>query len=160
MEFDKDVKQYLQTTAETLRGSDRRLFLARTVRLLGYNGQRLAERELRWNRGTIRKGVHELRTGITCVDAFSAGGRKRSEEHLPSLLTDIKAIVDSQCQTDPTFQTQRLYTRLTAAAVRQQLLVQKGYTQVELPSAETIRCKMHDLGYHLRKVQKCRPKKR
>jgi hypothetical protein len=33
-------------------------------------------------------------------------------------LSDIKAIVDSQCQTDPTFRTQRLYSRLTAAAIR------------------------------------------
>jgi hypothetical protein len=29
-----------------------------------------------------------------------------------------------------------------------------------LPVEETIRCKLHQLGYHLRKVQKCRPKKR
>lgn len=160
MKLTEDVKQYLHSTAEVLHGSDRRLFMARTVCLLGDNGQRLAERELGWNRVTIRKGMHELRTGIICLDAFSARGRKRSEEHLPNLMTDIKEIVDSQCQTDPTFQTQRLYTRLTASVVREQLIVQKWYGEEELPSAETIRCKMHDLGYHLRKVQKCKPKKK
>jgi hypothetical protein len=160
MEVTPQVKEYLQRTAEVLHGVDRRLFMARTVRLLGPAGQRQAERELGWNRVTIRKGMHELTTGIRCIDAFCLRGRKRAEVHLPDLLTDIRAIVDGQCQTDPSFQTQRLYTRLTAPTVRKQLIAQKGYTDEELPSDETIRCKMHQLGYRLRKVQKCRPKKR
>lgn len=46
---------------------------------------RLAERELGWNRGTIRKGQRELERGIVCLDAYSLRGRKRSEEHLPNL---------------------------------------------------------------------------
>jgi hypothetical protein len=160
MELTGQVKEYLRGTAESLRGSERRLFMARTVRCLGPRGQRRAERELGWNRLTIRKGMHELTSGIRCVEAFCLRGRKRAEEHLPRLLADIRAIVDGQCQTDPTFQTQRLYARLTAAKVREQLIVQKGYREQELPSAETIRCKIHDLGYRLRKVVKCRPKKR
>jgi hypothetical protein len=160
VELTAQVKEYLQGTADSLRGADRRLFMARTVRMLGPEGQRRAERELNWNRGTIRKGMHELDSGIRCVDAFCLRGRQRAEEHLPDLLTDIKAIVDAQCQTDPSFQTQRLYARLTAAKVREQLILRKGYTDEQLPTAETIRCKIHDLGYRLRKVQKCKPKKR
>jgi len=160
VELTAPVKEYLQGTADSLRGVDRRLFLARTVRMLGPDGQRRAERELAWNRVTIRKGMHELSSGIRCVDAFCLRGRKRVEEHLPHLLTDIKAIVDAQCQTDPSFQTQRLYTRLTAAKVREQLILRKGYTDEQLPTAETIRCKIHALSYRLRKVQKCKPKKR
>jgi Rhodopirellula transposase DDE domain len=160
MEVTPQVQEYLHGTADALHGVDRRIFMARTVRLLGPAGQRRAERELGWNRVTIRKGMHELTTGIRCVDACCLRGRKRAEEHLPDLLTDIRAIVDGQCQTDPSFQTQRLYTRLTAGTVRKQLIAQKGYTAQELPSAETIRCKIHQLGYRLRKVQKCRPKKR
>jgi hypothetical protein len=160
MELTAQVKEYLQGTADSLCGADRRLFMARTVRTLGPDGQRRAERELGWNRVTTRKGMHELSSGIRCVDAFCLRGRQRAEERLPNLLTDIKAIVDAQCQTDPSFQTQRLYTRLTAAKVREQLILCKGYTDEQLPTAETIRCKIHDLGYRLRKVQKCRPKKR
>src|SRR6516165_4385127 len=100
MEFTGQVKEYLQGTADSLRGSDRRLFMARTVRMLGPAGQRRAERELGWNRVTVRKGMRELTSGIRCVDAFCLRGRKRGEEHLPELLSDIKAIVDAQCQTD------------------------------------------------------------
>src|SRR5947209_12720909 len=122
MELTDTLRQYALCTAASLHGSDRRLFMAHTVQLLGSGGQRLAERELGWSRVTIRKGLHELTSGIRCLDAFCLRGRKRSEEHWPTLLDDIKAIVDGQCQTDPTFQTQRLYSRLTAAAVRRQLI--------------------------------------
>jgi Rhodopirellula transposase DDE domain len=160
MELTDPVKDYLLATDGDLKGSDRRVFQARTVQLLGPGGQRLAERELGWSRVTIRKGLHELTTGIRCVDFFSGRGRKRAEEHLPDLLTDITAIVDGHSQTDPTFRSQRLYTRLTADEVRNQLIRQKGYTDDELPTPETIRCKLLDLGFHLRKVAKCKPKKR
>ena len=74
-------------------------------------------------------------------------------------MLDIQAIVDGQSPTDPTFQTTRLYTRLSVAEVRKQLMVQKGYTDDELPTGETIRVKLNDLGYKLRAVQKSRPKK-
>jgi hypothetical protein len=119
-----------------------------------------AERELNWNRGTVRKGKHELESGIACEDAFSARGRKRAEEHLLNLLEDIEAIADEQSQTDPTFKTTRLYTRISAAEVRKQLILQKGYTDKELPSEETIRVKLNGLGYWLRSVQKSRPQKK
>ncbi|GHO76619.1 hypothetical protein KSD_43900 [Ktedonobacter sp. SOSP1-85] len=101
MELAEEVKELLRETEKALKGSARRLFMARTVRALGEGGQRLEERELGWNRGTIRKGQHELEQGITCLDAYTLRGRKRSEEHLPNLLTDITAIVDGQNQADP-----------------------------------------------------------
>jgi len=160
MELTGAVKDHLRITADALRGSDRRLFMARTVRLLGADGQRRAERELGWNRGTIRKGTQELDSGVCFADAFSQRGRLRAEEHLPGLLTDIRSLVESQSQTDPTFGSQRLYTRLSVAEVRRQLILSKGYHDEDLPCDETLRRKMHDLGFHLRKVQKCKPKKR
>jgi Rhodopirellula transposase DDE domain len=159
MDLTEPIKHYLKATVADLTGSDRRLFMARTVRLLGPGGQRRAERELGWNRNTIIKGTHELSRGIRCVDNFSGRGRNRSEERLPNLLIDIRALVDGLSQTDPSFHSQRLYTRLTAAEVRQQLITRKGYTNEDLPTAETIRCKLHQLGYSLRKVAKCKPKK-
>ena len=159
MELTEAVKALLGETAKVLKGSARRLFMARTVQALGEGGQRLAERELGWNRGTIRKGMHELESGIVCVDAFWARGRKQSEDHLPTLLSDITAIVDGQSQADPRFRTTRLYTRFTAAEVRRQLIAQFGYTDEELPTAETIGTKLNQLGYYPKKVAKSQPQK-
>ena len=160
MGLTEEQKRTYIETARALKGSDRRMFRARVVKSLGRGGQRRAEAELGWKRCTISKGAHELESGIVCVDYFSARGRKRAEEHLSNLLSDIKAIVDGQTQTDPTFKTTRLYTRLSAAEVRKQLILQKGYTDEELPTEETVRVKLNLLGYQLRSVQKSRPQKK
>jgi hypothetical protein len=160
LELTDSFKALLIDTANTLKGSARRLFMARTVKELGAGGQRRAERELGWSRGTIRKGTHELESGVTCVDNFAARGRKRAEDHLPTLLTDITAIVDSQSQTDPQFRTNRLSTRLSAAEVRRQLIAHYGYTQEELPTAETIGAKLNALGSYPQKVAKTQPPKK
>src|SRR5258708_17056786 len=99
--MDETSKQVYRETAKTLKGSDRRLFMARVVKALGEGGQRQAERELGWNRRTVRKGMHELESGVVGLAGYSARGRKAAEEHLPPLLAHIKAIVDGQRPTDP-----------------------------------------------------------
>src|SRR3954470_7185009 len=146
--------------AEALKGSQRRLFMARTVNAMGPGGQTWAEAHLGWNRETIRKGMHELRTGMTCVDAFHCRRRKPAEEHLPRLLEDIRAIADGQSQADPKFQTKRLFTRISAKEVRRQLIATKGYTDAELPTQQTINKKLNLLGFRLTKVAKSRPQKK
>src|SRR5436190_18256660 len=135
MELTDSIKTLLIATAKALKGSARRLFMARTVKELGTGGQQCAARELGWGRMTIRKGMRELDSGIACVDAFRLRGRKPAEHHLPNLLTDIQAIVDGQSQTDPQFRSTRLYTRLSAREVRRQLIAHKGYTDAQLPTA-------------------------
>src|SRR5262245_21210449 len=93
MELPDALKALFMDTARSLKGSARRLFMARNVQELGPGGQRHAERALGWSRVTIRKGTHELASGFTCLDAFAARGRKPVEAHLPTLLRDMKAIV-------------------------------------------------------------------
>lgn len=160
MELTDDLKATYMETAKQLKGSERRKFMARIVKSLGYGGQRQAERELGWDRNTIRKGTREIESGIDCVDAYNARGRKRAEEHLPDLLEALRVIVDGQSQTDPTFETNRLYTRLSVAEVRRQLIERKGYTDAELPTEETLRIKLNQMGYHLRAVKKSQPQKK
>jgi len=145
--------------AKALKSSQRRLFMAKTVSAMGRGGQIWAEAHLGWNRETIRKGMHELRTGMTCVDAFHCRRRKPAEEHLPRLLDDIRSIADGQSQADPKFQTNRLFTRISAAEVRRQLIATRGYTDAELPTQQTINKKLNLLGFRLTRVAKCRPQK-
>lgn len=159
MELTEEVKELLVKTAKELKGCARRLFMARTVRALGEGGQQRAEEELGWNRGLIRKGEHELKSGLRCVDAFQLRGRTRSEEHLPNLLKDITAIVDGQSQADPQLRSARLYTRLTAAEVRRQLITVYHYSDTQLPTTATITTKLNELGYSLKKVAKTQPQK-
>ncbi|WP_321491485.1 hypothetical protein [uncultured Desulfobacter sp.] len=106
------LKCLLNQTKEKLKGTDRRQFMAH-VSLMGKGGQRKAEKELRWNRDTIRKGLKELQSGFVCIDNFSGRGRKSAEEKYPSLLEDIKNIVEPVCQTDPAFHSTKLYSPIT-----------------------------------------------
>lgn len=159
MELTEELKKTYIKTAQALKGNERRVFMAGIVKSLGYGGQSLVAKELGWCRDTIRKGMGELESGIAIAHNFAARGRKRSEERLPNLLQDIGAIADGQSQTDPSFQSTRLYMRLSARAVRQALIEQKGYNDEQLPTQETIRVKLNQLGYRLRAVQKSRPQK-
>lgn len=91
---------------------------------------------------------------------MSAKGRYQVESRLPNLLKDIKILVDAQSQIDPSFKSQRLYTRLSAAEVRKQLIEKYGYNNEDLPTSETIRLKLNQLGYNLRRVAKVQPQKK
>ena len=158
MELTEKVCGLLKETAEVLRGVERRQFIAHSVEALELS-QRQAEQSLGWCRDTIRKASHERRSGITCVDNFSARGRHRCEDRLPNLFPDIRDLVKDHLQTDYTFRTTQLFCRLTASAVRRQLIDHKGYTNAQLPCVRTIATKLNDLGFRLRLVAKNRPQK-
>lgn len=155
-----EIKCLLNDTRARMKGTDRRQFMAHVVLIMGKGGQRMAEKELGWTRDTIRKGMKELTTGFVCIDNFSGRGRKPFEKKLPSLLEDIKDIVEPVCQTDPTFHSTQLYSPITAKEVYRRLIEIKGYSTDEIPSVTTINRKMNQLGYSLKKVVKCKPKKK
>jgi len=158
-EITKEEQELYKETAKILKGSDRRVFMARVVKTLGYGGQYYVEKEFQWNHETIKKGKQELETGEAIIDNFGGRGRNRIEKKLPNLLIDIVSIVDGESQTDPTFKTTELFTRMTSQEVRKQLILQKGYTEEEVPTEETIRKRLNELGYSLKKVTKVKPKK-
>jgi Rhodopirellula transposase DDE domain len=160
MELTDSLKSLCIETAQALTGSARRLFMARTVKELGAGGQRRAERELGWGRMTIRKGTHALASGCTGLDALAARGRKRVAGHLPHLLSDLQAMVDSQSQAAPQFRPNRLYTRLSAAEVRRPLIAHTGYADDALPTGQTITTTLNALGYSPKKVAKSQPQKK
>lgn len=155
----EEMKDLLISTSKILKCSERRLFMAKAVKAMGRGGQAYANKELGWHRGTIRKGIKELESGITCLSGTSFRGRKSTISRLVHIHEDIKSIVDGQSQTDPQFKNNRLYTRVTAAEVRRQLILQKQYSDEELPCEEVIRKMLNLLGYHLQSVQKSLPKK-
>jgi hypothetical protein len=158
MQLTEAMAALLQKTAGAFHGAQRRRYMAETVQAFGLS-QRQAERRLGWAHDTVAKALHELHSGITCLDNFTARGRKSCEFHFPHLLQDIREVVAEHLQTDPTFQTTQLYCRLSATAVRKQLIERKGYKDQQLPSVQTIGEKLNALGFRLRTVVKSRPQK-
>ena len=141
-------------------GTDYREFIASVVKRLGYGGQYFAENVLRWNRVTIRKAMQELNAGVFIDHRKFNKGRKKCEYHLPDLEKSIRAIVEPDSQTDPTFRSTRMYTPLTARQVRRRLINDFSFKHKDLPSRRTISTLLNYLGFTLRKVQKCKPLKK
>jgi hypothetical protein len=103
--------------------------------------------------------LSELRTGIRCLDNFSDRGRHKTEEQQPALVEQIHAIVAPESQADPKFQTPLAFTRITAKAVREQLLALASGSQPQVPAERTVYDILNRLGYRLRRVRKTKPQK-
>ena len=120
-------------TAEQLSGSARRIFMAQVVNLFGRGGQRFAESVLGWNRGTVRKGQTELKSGPIADKRKGNSGRKAATHKFSGLDNDIRAILEPTGQTDPTFRSTRIYTPMTARQVHKALKKMDHYNRKTLP---------------------------
>src|SRR3954463_9881074 len=156
----KEVIASFEDAARKLTGPKRRAFEAQVT--LDYLDGHIwkAETVFGWSHHTVALGLNELRTGITCMDNFSARGNRKTEAKSPKLEADIRALAEPESQADPKFQSLFLYTRMTAKAVRQALIDQNGWTDEELPHENTIGVILNRLGYKLRRVQKTKPLKK
>lgn len=155
-----EVKALLKDAAAKLTGPDKRNFMAKTTLTFFDGSARKAETYLGWNRQTIELGLHELRSGIICLDNYHLRGNKKTEVKLSTLEHDIRALADAHSQADPQMKNTFAYTRITAGAVRQALLEEKGYREEQLPTVRTISAILNRLDYRLRKVQKTKPQKK
>jgi hypothetical protein len=151
----------LVTAASRMRGIQRRLFLAEVCQKLCAGSTRQAERRFGWGRNTIAKGIEEqkLTPDALATRKSRNAGKKRSEEQNPQLAIDIRLIVEPHTQTDPELKTERRYTNLSAAEVRQTLL-DRGYCEAEVPSERTMRDILNRMNYRLKRIQKGKPLKK
>lgn len=94
----------MKDAAQKLTGYRKRDFMGKVVEDYLSGSARRAETVLGWNRNSVQLGLHERRTGLICVDNYGARGRHKSEEIMPNLEADIRALVDPQSQADPKFQ--------------------------------------------------------
>ena len=162
MTLTSQEKEHYKQTANSLQGFERRQFIARSINIFyesGLSGLAFAYREFGWSHKMAKTALAELKSGIRCINAYSFTGRKSAEDHLPNLLQDIKDIAEQHSQTDYTFNTNQLYTRLSAPSIRRHLIEFKGYDEKSLPQERCIRQKLNNLGFKLRTVSKNKPKK-
>ena len=130
------IKATFKDAARKLTGQKKREFTAQ-VALDYFDGSaRKTEAVMGWDRRSVQRGLNSLRTGIPYQDNYQARGRKKIEEILPSLAEDIRDLVDGDAQVDPTFGSEFRYLKVSAQAVRDALITQKGYSDDRLPSRQ------------------------
>lgn len=158
--MNQELKEIIKDAAKRLTGYKKREYQAeKTLEYFG-GSARKAEREMGWGRECVQKGLKELETGIRCLDNYQGRGNRRSEDKNPKLKEDIISLAEPQTQADPAVKTSLTYTRITSKAMRQALIDEKGYTDEELPSEDTIGNILNRLGYNLKRVQKSKPAKK
>jgi len=154
------VKQIIKPIMDKLPGGAKRSCAAEIALAYGSGGQTFASEAFGMSRNTVRKGEREIEGGEAVEDRFDQRGRKKTTEKLPELEGQIKAIMDSQSQADPKFQTERLYTDMTVEEVHGQLIKRYGYKEQELPTNRTLNTIVDGLKYTVRSVKKSEPIKK
>lgn len=150
-------KSTLKKAAQKLTGFKKRAFMAEVTEDYFEGSPRKAETQLGWSRQAIATGLKERETGILCVDNYRARGRKKTEEILPKLEADIKTLVETYCQADPKFKSTFTYAKVSARAVREALINERGYSSEELPCRQTIGEILNRMGYRLKKHKRSNP---
>ena len=159
-ELTESVKETIKSAARKLTGFRRRQFQAEMTIKYCQGHPRRAEEVFGWGRDAVNTGLNELRTGIRCMDGFSARGRHKTEEQQPELVSEIHALVEPESQADPKFQTPLAYTRMTAKAVHEHLKANAAEKNRHVPAERTVHDILNRLGYRLRPVRKTKPQKK
>lgn len=159
-ELTEAVKEIILSASRKLTGFRRREFQAEMAIQYCDGKPRQAEQVFGWGREAVNTGLNERRTGIRCLESFSARGRRPTEELLPELVAQIHALVEPESQADPKFQTPLAYTRITAKAVQEQLAAGAAEKDAPVPAERTVSDILNRLGYRLRRVRKTEPKKK
>lgn len=159
-ELTESVKETIKSAARKLTGFRRRQFQAEMTIKYCEGHARRAEEVFGWGRDAVNTGLNELRTGIRCMDGFSARGRHKTEDQHPELVSEIHALVEPESQADPKFQTPLAYTRITAKAVHEHLKANAAGENQHVPAERTVHDILNRLGYRLRPVRKTKPQKK
>lgn len=152
--IEEKVKTTLKDAASKLTGAKKRAFMAKVAEDYFCGSARKTETYLGWGRKGVQLGLHERRTGVTCLDYYQGRGNKKTEVKVPELEPAILELVDSQAQADPQMKTTFYYARVSAQSVRDALIAEKGYSEEELPTRQTIGTMLNRLGYRLKKRKK------
>ena len=103
--------------------------------------------------------MNEFKSKIVCVNDLSVRKKPRVEEKNPKLLSDIVEIMTPRSHAEPGLRTTFSYTELTAKAVYG-FLLEKGWSEEELPTQRTISNILNRHEYRLRAVAKAKVQKK
>jgi hypothetical protein len=151
--FSDKIKKTLKDAAKALTGYKRRAFVGQIAIDYFDSNPRKTETYMGWARETVDTGIHEITTGIRCVDNYAGRGNIKTEDRFSKIEEDIREIVEPHCQVDPDFKNAYSYLKITAKSVRLELC-KKGYSDKKLPTENTVGNMLNRMNYSLKRVQK------
>lgn len=157
--MDGTIDGVIRYSARQVTGQQRRTFLALVCQQLCDGSARKAEERFGWGREAVARGLLEQNGQFVEKHTAIRHSTLRSEVRSPQLAIDIRLIVEPHTHTDPELKTERLYSNLSAGEVRA-ALVEKGYSEAQLPSERTLRDILNRMNYRLKRIQKGKPLKK
>lgn len=154
------VVDSIRRIAKNLQGYTRRVFQAILTNEHAQGSPRRAETLFGWNRDAVKRGLSEQRIGWEIRTVSPWKGRPRVETLNEDLLPTARSLLEEQSQTDPKFQSTKLFTRITGESFRKALADQLQVDPMDLPSTRTNRRMLNRNGYSLRPVRKTLPAKK
>jgi hypothetical protein len=107
----------------------------------------------------VALGMHELHTGIVCLNDLSKRRKPKTEEKYPRLVVELRAITDADSQAQSHLRTDFSYTNMTATSVRSALL-ERGWSDETVPTVRTLCNILNRQNYKLRSVTKTQVQKK
>ncbi len=151
MDDDQRLAQKLAAILPHLNEKQRRVLLAAEARALGHGGITRVARAAGVTRATIHTALHEPPDALATAEHVrrSGGGRKKTRDQDPTLVTDLEALVSPDTRGDPMSP-----LRWTCKSTRQlaTALQQRGH-QV---SEHLVRTLLHEARYSLQANAKTR----
>lgn len=145
----------IRTRARSLRGADKRAFMARVTLAFLDGSPRRAESEFGWSRRAVAQGLQERQGGPRPPSRSKRSGRKRIEEQQPELLDAIMNIISeaqgNQVMVPATSQTPVADERvvpMSVTSLREELIAHPAWPQLNVPSRQTLSSLVRRLGFH------------
>jgi len=158
-EIPPSVVELVQRLVARIPWPDRRQAMADATKTLLEGKPRVAEAVFGWGRGTVALGMHELQTGIVCVNDLSKRRKPKTEEKYPQLVEQLRVITEADSQAQSHLRTDFSYTNMTATSVRSALL-EKGWPDETVPTVRTLSNILNRQNYKLRRVTKTQVQKK
>ena len=153
------VVELVKRMVDRIPWPDRRQAMADATQTLLDGKPRVAETVFGWSRATVELGMHELQTGIVCINDLSKRRKPKTEEKYPQLVVELRAITDADSQAQSHLRTDFSYTNMTATSVRSALL-ERGWSDETVPTVRTLSNILNRQNYKLRSVTKTQVQKK
>jgi transposase len=133
----------IRSAARLLKGHQRRLFQAQVANALCGGSPRAAERRFGFGRDSVATGLHEVHTGIRCVENFPARGKPPCEVKDPPILATLEQLIENDVAGDPMGEAK--WVRASLARLSEQLK-EKGHSACP----GTVRRLLKKMGYSMK----------
>ena len=157
--MDTKLIKILKSGAKKMHKEKKRRFQAEVTIEYFWWVARKAEITLWWSTKTVKLGLKELESGITCTLDYSKWWVVKMEDRFPNLEKDLEELLKNDIQADEKVWNSFKYLKISAREVCEKLEKEKWYKKWTI-AIRTMSKILNRLWYNRKKIQKNKPLKK